>query len=138
METFSYPATIKEVYLDSFGHMNNAAYLTLLEEARWEIIHARGFGVKAIMEKCLGPVVLEINVRFQKELRVRDQVVIETACTAYEGKIAKLSQVIKQGGEPCCVAVVTMGLFDIQERRLVTPTAEWLSAIGVGASASAK
>jgi thioesterase-3 len=135
METFFYPAVIKEIYLDSFGHMNNAAYLTLLEDARWEIIYARGFGVKEIMEKHQGPVVLEINIRFEKELRVRDKVVIETACAAYEGKIARLSQIIKRGDERCCAAVVTMGLFDLKDRRLIAPTPEWLSAIGLAASA---
>ena len=131
MQTFTYPTVIKEVYLDSFGHMNNAAYLTLFEEARWELITERGFGLKTIMEKRLGPVMLEIHVRFQKELRVRDEIVIETACTAYEGKIARLTQVMKRGAESCCTATVTMGLFDLQERRLVAPTPEWLQAVGL-------
>ena len=130
MQTFFYPTIIKEIYLDSFGHMNNATYLTLFEEARWELLTERGFGLKTIMEKRLGPVLLEINVRFQKELRVRDKIVIETASTAYEGKILRLTQVMKRGDESCCTAEATMGLFDLKERRLVAPTPEWLAAVG--------
>ena len=133
METFFYPATIKEIYLDSFGHMNNAAYLTLFEEARWELITERGFGLKDIVQNGLGPVVLEVHIRFQKELRVRDKIVIETACTSYEGKIARLTQTMKRGDESCCTATITIGLFDLKARRLVAPTPAWLAAVGVNA-----
>ena len=51
MNVFTYPVTIKEVYLDTFGHMNNAMYLTLFEEARWEFITQRGFGLKTITKR---------------------------------------------------------------------------------------
>lgn len=46
----SYPLTIKETYLDTFGHVNSAMYLTLLEEARWEFINGNGYGIKKIQE----------------------------------------------------------------------------------------
>ncbi len=41
-----YQLLIHEGHLDSFGHVNNATYLNLFEEARWDWITARGYGLK--------------------------------------------------------------------------------------------
>ena len=37
-EVFEYELVIKECHLDSFGHVNNAIYVQLYEEARWDFI----------------------------------------------------------------------------------------------------
>lgn len=37
-----YPVVIREHHLDTFGHVNNAAYLDILEEARWTPSPATG------------------------------------------------------------------------------------------------
>lgn len=128
---FSYPLTIKETYLDSFGHVNNATYLTLLEEARWELITKNGFGLKKIQETGVGPTILEIKLVFLKELRPRDEIIIETQLLSYERKIGKISQKMVRSGEICCDAEFTFGLFSLNERKLVLPTSDWLQAIGV-------
>jgi acyl-CoA thioester hydrolase len=64
---FEYEVLIKEQHLDSYGHVNNATYLALYEEARWEAITQRGYGYKTVHETGLGPIVLEVNVKFLKE-----------------------------------------------------------------------
>lgn len=64
----SYPLIIKETCLDSFNHVNNAVYLTLFEEARWDLLTTNGYDLKKIKETGLGPVILEINLKFSKEL----------------------------------------------------------------------
>jgi len=130
-KTFSYPILIKESYLDTFGHVNNATYLTLFEEARWDLITQNGFGISYIQKTGLGPTILEINLRFLKELRLREEINIETKMIAYEKKIGKLEQKMLRNGEICCKAEFTIALFDINTRKLVTPTVEWLRAIGV-------
>ena len=63
---FSYPIYIKESYLDTFGHVNNATYLTLLEEARWDLLNKNSYGLKKIQETGLGPTILEIKLSFLK------------------------------------------------------------------------
>lgn len=128
---FSYPLIIKETYLDTFGHVNNATYLTLLEEARWELITNNGYGIKKIQETGLGPTILEIKLTFLKELRLREKITIETQMISYEAKIGKLMQKIVRDGETCCTAEFTFGLFSLHERKLVLPTQEWLVAVGV-------
>jgi len=128
---FIYPILIREHHLDTFGHVNNATYLQLLEDARWEILYPRNFGINDIIRTGLGPTIVEINIRFSKELKLRDQIEIRSEMISYEKKIGILKQDIYRGGECCSEAQLKMGLFDIKARRLVPPTPEWLYAIGV-------
>lgn len=132
---FEYPIQIREGHLDTFGHVNNAVYLELFEEARWDAITARGFGLDAIQEKKIGPVVLEIKIRFQKELRLREKLVIRSWTSSSSGKICTMTQVmINENGEEACRAEFVFGLFDLQKRRLMAPTPEWMHAIGLGSA----
>lgn len=133
METQSvfYPLVIKEVYLDTFGHVNNATYLTLFEEARWDYITKGGYGLKKIQETALGPTILEINLRFVKELRVREEILIESTLISYKKKIAKMMQKMLRSDEVCCTAEIIFGLFSLKERKLIMPTPDWLKALGV-------
>lgn len=127
---FSYPLIIKENHLDTFGHVNNAAYLTLLEEARWDLITKNGYGLKTIQETKLGPTILEIKLKFLKELRLREEIVIESQMISYENKIGKLSQKMIRNGEVCCDSEFVIALFSLSERKLMLPTPEWLHAVG--------
>lgn len=129
-KVFSYPLIIKEIYLDTFGHVNNAAYLILFEEARWDLITKNGYGLKKIKETGLGPTILEINLKFLKELCLRDQITIESQMISYNKKIGKLIQRIIRAGEICCIAEITIALFSLSERKLVIPTQDWLRAVG--------
>ena len=127
-----YPLMIREKHLDTFGHVNNAVYLEILEEARWEFITAAGYGIPKIRETGLGPTILEINLRFLRELKLRDHVMIKTELESYSGKVAVLKQWIENAqGQRCCEAEFKIGLFDVNQRKLVPPTSEWLRALGV-------
>ena len=123
---------ISEAHLDSFGHLNNARYHELFEQARWDLITERGFGIDVIRQTRTGPTVLEISLRFMRELSPRDAVVIRTEMLSYERKVGKLrQQIIKADGAIACEAVFTIGLFDLDRRRLIEPTPAWLHAIGM-------
>ncbi len=131
-QKFSYSTTIRESHLDTFGHVNNAVYLQLLEEARWEFITARGYGLDVVTKTGVGPTILEFNLRFRKELRLRQKITIVSQGISYDRKIGKLKQEIyNEAGELCFEGIMTYGLFDTKERKLVLPTPEWLNAIGV-------
>jgi acyl-CoA thioester hydrolase len=120
---------IKKEYLDSFGHVNNAFYLTLLEEARWDLINRNGYGLERIKATGLGPTILEIHLKFLREIVLNDHIIIQTELLSYEGKIAKIQQKMLRGEEVCCIAEFTVALFDLKERKLVLPTPEWLQAL---------
>lgn len=128
---YTFPLTIQETYLDVFGHVNNATYLTLFEEARWDIITKNGYGLKKIMDTGIGPVILEIHIKFSRELRLRDEIIIETHIISHTKKVAKMMQKMIRNGEVCCTAEFTVGLFSLKERKLVHPTPEWMAAMGL-------
>jgi YbgC/YbaW family acyl-CoA thioester hydrolase len=129
---FTYPVTILETHLDIFGHVNNAVYLELYEEARWDFITKNGYGIKEIQERQEGPIILEVQCRFLKELKARDKITIETQVTELKRAASVLSQkMINEKGEVCSEAQFKFGLFDMKRRRLIAPSDLWLHAIGV-------
>lgn len=128
---FTYPVVIKEEHLDTFFHVNNAAYFKLFEEARWDLMTNNGYGLNKIQQTGLGPTILKIQLSFLKELRLREAITIQTQMISYEKKIGQLSQKMLRGQEICCEALFVIGLFDLSKRKLVAPTSEWLSAIGI-------
>lgn len=125
-----YKISIKESNVDSYGHLNNAAYLMLFEEARWEAITPRGYGFQEIHKARQGPVILEVNVKFMKEIRLREDIVITTKVLNYKGKIGQmLQQMIKMDGTVASEDLFTFGLFDMNQRKLIEPTPEWKKAL---------
>jgi acyl-CoA thioester hydrolase len=123
---------VRESHLDSFGHVNNAAYLKLYEEARWEMITERGYGLAEVIRLQRGPVILEVTCKFRRELRLRETITIETRTTSYRGKFSTLNQrMVNREGAVCSEADFKFGLFDTVARRLVSPSPEWLRALGV-------
>ena len=130
MVNYTYSFVVQEADLDSFGHLNNAVYLRLYEQARWDLITKNGYGLKKIKESGLGPTLLETKIVFLKELKERDEVVIESQMVTYERKVGKMVQKMVRGEEVCSEAEFTIGLFDTKLRKLVLPTPEWLQAVG--------
>lgn len=131
-KVFVYEVTVLERHLDSLGHMNNGAYVQLFEEARWDLITAGGWGMDTVKRTGLSPVILDMQLRFRREILNRERVRIETKCLKYVGKVAKLEQVMKNAaGEAACEAVFSFALFNLKIRRLESPTPEWLRAVGL-------
>lgn len=131
---FSYPVLIKECHLDSFGHVNNAVYLELYEEARWDFITNNGYGLEVVKRLQKGPVILEVNVKYKKELVNRETIIIESKTTDIRGRITTLSQVMKKSdGSIASEASFMVGFFDLQKRTLIAPEKAWLDAIGYSA-----
>lgn len=125
-----YHTQIRERHLDTFGHVNNAQYLVLFEEARWEMITSRGYGLKQIHETKIGTVILSCSVKFKRELSLRDQITIQTEFVSIEKKIGTLRHVIlKSDGKVAAEAEFQMGCFDLRERKLIQPTERWLHAV---------
>jgi thioesterase-3 len=127
---FTYDLVIKESHLDTFGHVNNATYLQLYEEARWQFITENGYGLEKIKSTGLGPVILEIKIRFVKELRLREKITIHSQTGEYNGRVGAIKQWITDAENNICSDVeLKIGLFDTHKRKLVEPTEEWLKAV---------
>lgn len=124
---------IKESHLDSFGHVNNAAYLQLYEEARWDFITAHGFGLDVILKEKTGPVILDLQVRFKREIKNREGILIQSQSKELvSSKIMILEQkMINAEGKIASEALFTVGFFDMKERKLIEAPQKWLEAVGI-------
>ncbi len=131
--TFMYRRQILESHLDSYGHVNNAVYLQLYEEARWDFITANGYGHRQVMDLQVGPVILECQVKFRAELVNRQSIVIKSWCTLLPHPLLyKMHQEIwKEQNILASEAEFVGGLMDLKKRKLVRPTVQWLAAMGV-------
>ncbi|MFN9066866.1 MAG: acyl-CoA thioesterase [Bdellovibrionales bacterium] len=127
---FYYDLIIREHHLDSYGHVNNATYVQILEEARWEDITQRGYGYEKVQETQIGPVILEVSVKFRKELKLREKVKVTVETQPMRGKIGVINQtILKEDGSVALEGYVTYGMFDLKARKLIEATPEWLQAI---------
>lgn len=131
---YEYELTILEHHLDTFGHVNNANYLNIYEEARWDFITKNKLGLKEIMDTQIGPVLLDLHLVFKSELKNREKIkIISQARSEMRNKyVMQLDQkMIKEDGKVASTLTISVGLFDLKERKLLAPTAEWMNALGV-------
>jgi acyl-CoA thioester hydrolase len=127
-----YPILIRESHIDTLGHMNNATYLQLYEEARWQLITERGYGIEKIKETKQGPVILEVTVKFLSEITLREKIKITTELIDYNKKIGRLVQkMVKEDGTIGSEAMFVFGLFDLKSRKLIEPSGDWKYAVGM-------
>ena len=128
---FDYRVQVKEFHLDSFGHVNNAMYSVLYEEARWDFITANGFGLERIKNDKMGPVLIEAQIKFKRELINREWINILSAPGEVNGKMMEIhQQMVKSDGKVASEARFLIGFMDLKERKLILPPKDWLKACG--------
>jgi acyl-CoA thioester hydrolase len=132
-KTFEYQVMIKEFHLDSFGHVNNAVYLQLYEEARWNFITKNGFGLEVIQAQQKGPVILDLQVKFRREVKNREIVTVysQTAQILNSKMMILEQKMFKADGKLASEALFTIGFFDMRERKLIDAGPDWLKAVGI-------
>lgn len=133
IKTFESEITILESHLDTFGHVNNATYLTLYEQARWEMITEGDWGLDRIMKEKVGPVITNINIAFKREITLREKIKIVSKVAGFVNpKIMTIEQkMIGTDGVIKNEMTMHAGLFDLKQRKLLPPSDEWMQAIGV-------
>lgn len=72
---YSFKTDVRGYELDSYGHVNNAVYVSYAEQARWEILKKAGL-LESFLERDLLLVVTETNIRYMRELKLFDKVEI--------------------------------------------------------------
>ncbi|MFE3445652.1 acyl-CoA thioesterase [Nocardia sp. NPDC059180] len=118
--TFSVPVIVRGYELDTQGHLNQAVYLQYSEHARWELLRAAGVGQDKLIASGVGPVVLEQNIKYLRELRGGDEVEVTCEFEWQEGKIFTIRQQIRKlDGTVSAEFRVTGGLLDLTARKLV-------------------
>jgi len=96
---------------DIYGHLNNANYLYLYEEARAEGLEEIGIPIRLLNQRDISIYLTEINLKFLKSVMLEDTVKIKSKIIKYN----KLKSVWEQkmynsNNELCNIATVT-GVF---------------------------
>lgn len=131
---YEYELTILEQHLDTFGHVNNAKYLELYEEARWDLLTQNKMGLKEIMQNQLGPVLLDLQLTFKAELKIREKIkIVSQARSEMRNKFVMIldQKMIKPDGKIASTLTISVGMMDLKARKLISPSEEWRKALGL-------
>lgn len=84
---------IKGYHCDAYGHVNNARYLELLEEARWDYL-APAIEEKFFEKRHLLFIVVNINIAYKKSILPNQDVLIRISDIIYNNKSFVITQKI--------------------------------------------
>lgn len=130
--TFIYNFAVTEDLLDDYNHVNNARYLDLYEEARWLILDEKSLGRDFIRTQGIGPVILEVRLKFKRELKKGENITIETTTKNEGDRIFYFYQnMLNEAGKLCSSAVFKAALFDLKSRRMLRADDKWIKAFGL-------
>jgi len=129
--THTYKYTIQETDLDFVGHVNNATYVRIYEQARWQVLFDHGYSLNNIKETQQSPIILSIKVDYLKELTARQNIEVTTEFNKLDGKIGLLEQkmLIANTDIIASKADITYGVFDMKTRKLIPAPQEWLDIV---------
>ncbi|MET9002399.1 acyl-CoA thioesterase [Amycolatopsis sp. Hca4] len=116
-EPFRTRIKVRHYELDTLGHLNHAVYHSYGEVSRLELLEAAG-AVKGLPG--VASVLLETHVVFRRELRAGDEVDVTCDVQFGTGKTFKMnSNIIKLDGTLAAEIQCTLGLMDLERRKLV-------------------
>ncbi|WP_027342334.1 acyl-CoA thioesterase [Hamadaea tsunoensis] len=121
---FTVRIVVRGYELDTQGHLNQAVYLQYAEHARWEALRAAGLPQDKLIAAGVGPVALEVTIRYLRELRGGDEVDVSLKFLWGEGKTFRIEQrYTKADGTVVAELASVGGLLDLETRRLVSDPA---------------
>ena len=98
---------IRTFHADSFGHVNNARYLELLEEARWQFAERHGL-IELLNEDNLGFIIMQMNLRFRLPVVEGDTIRVVTRLISLGTAIGEVEQRITKAHESKLAAKAIM------------------------------
>lgn len=129
-EPFSVPVTVRGYETDVQGHVNQAVYVNYAEHARWSLLQAAGISQVGLAAKGVGPVSLEMTVRYRRELRAGDEVEVTCDFIWGEGKTFRVEQTIRKSDGTVAAEITGVGgLMDLKERKLVADPRDYFRAL---------
>lgn len=86
---------IRTFHTDAFGHVNNARYLEILEEARWQ--YAEDIGLMPLLKsEGLGFIIMDMRVRFREPVFEGEQVKVETGLITLGSASGEVRQLLSK------------------------------------------
>jgi thioesterase-3 len=116
---------IRGYHCDAYGHVNNARYLELYEEARWQFLEPV-LAQKFFEKRNLLFIVVNINISYKKYLVPNQEVLISLSDITYNNKSMILVQKISdvKSGMLCSEATISFVLLNTETQKPETITDE--------------
>lgn len=130
MKRYEEKIVVRGYELDSLGHVNHAQYLLYAESVRWNHFIQLGFThQKMFKEMGVGPVILNLNITYLKELNFGDEITITNEVVKVEGKKMSLHQEFLVKGEKAAELDLLFVFIDLAKRRSTEIPAEMMKAL---------
>jgi YbgC/YbaW family acyl-CoA thioester hydrolase len=118
---FEYRLSVRGYELDSYGHVNNAVYLNYFEQARWEIFRQLDL-INYFRNNHLLLVVTEMQVRYSREVKLFDELVIRTKVEKEAPYLVFYHRMFLDGSRvKICSATVKTLLTDMEKHTIDIP-----------------
>lgn len=126
---FQVAIRVRGYELDTQGHLNQAVYLQYAEHARWEVLREAGITNDSLLAAGIGPIALEVTLKFLRELRGGDEVDVTCEFEWGGGKTFRIVQDFHRGDIAVAQLTGVGAIMDLTARRLVADPAESLRAL---------
>ena len=87
---------IRTFHTDAFGHINNARYLELLEEARWQFAEKIGL-IPLLRSSQLGFIIMDLKIRFRLPVTEGDRIWVSTQLVSLGSASGEVLQKVTVG-----------------------------------------
>ena len=115
---FVHRETVRFRDLDSMGHVNNAVFLTYLEEARVAFLFGRGATTDSL-------IVARVEIDYRSPVRLGETVDVGVRCTRLGTKSFDLEYVVSAGDRVLAEAKTVLVAYDYATASSVELPAEW-------------
>ncbi|TGK10008.1 acyl-CoA thioesterase [Leptospira fletcheri] len=117
-EGHKYSLNVRWDELDSNRHVNNKNYQGYLDEARMRAMRAWGAPMEEFADKGFGPVILNLNLKFLKEISYPEEITIESDLILASPTRAVFEQkILLSNGKLACQASTEWTLMDLKRKR---------------------
>ena len=115
---FVHRETVRFRDLDSMGHVNNAVFLTYLEEARIAFLFGRGATTDSL-------IVARVEIDYRSPVRLGETVDVGVRCTRLGTKSFDLEYELRVDGEVVAEAKSVQVTFDYERGEAIPVPEDW-------------
>jgi acyl-CoA thioester hydrolase len=128
-EPFRLRMQVRVYEVDTQRHLGGACCVQYAEHSRFACMQAAGVSVPQLLEDGIGPVNLQTDIRYHRELRLGDEVDVSCSWIWGDGKTYQVPHELRRAdGELAAEVGYVSGLLDLRERRLVPDPARELAS----------
>ncbi len=101
---FETPFTVRSYELDSLGHVNNAVFLSYLEEATFLLLAEHGLPFQDFSGKGWVPILAHVDIDFRQEITAGEQLLVQVWPISYGNTSMKIGYRLRRARDGSLVA----------------------------------